>query len=512
MKEVVAVLFFLLLSLCAYSQSTTGGSQFDAAVEAYESGEYERTISLLAAYEKANGTSPRLESLRALTYRDLEKPKEAHQAVLVYLRLTAGRNMSSSEAHQDMLKLRDEMLEAIEKKYKEDKEKLDKERDEAATTIVDELEAFYRSPQIKRSYSSALPASLKTEADDANGEYIGPPPPESKTESGMDSLAELEMWRKINQSAVAMDYFLFIESFPNGQFTEIARQKMHYIGDPVWNAVRESHDPFKFRDFIKNNPDSPFLDVARSRMEAHAKTALEWEQLRESRDPSKLRAFEARHPGHTLSVESKRIRAQILWSTIENTSSVTAFKNFLSEFPESPQATKAKAILESLQQKPTVAPVTPAASVSSSDASLANQRSTSSHANRLARFSGTKFEVAKNAHIWSEFTFVAPCTVKISVYSTVVTYPIKDDLLLDLRSLASARAKKGRWWLTEVEHGTGKFDITRSTFTRNPAWGQVKESFPFSQKSLAIAAFRDEPEALELANEIGRLAAECKKP
>lgn len=346
MRIFTAFLTIVMSFVCIASQTTQ--SQFDAAVEAYESGEYERTISLLEAYEKSRGTSPRLESLRALAYRDLEKPKEAHQAVLVYLRLTANRDMSASEAHQDMLKLRDEMLEAIEKKYKEDKEKLDKERDEAATTIVDELEESYRSPQIKRSYSSALPASLKTEADDANGEYIGPPPTESKTAPGMDSLTELEMWRKINQSTVAMDYFLFIESFPNGQFTEIARRKMMDIGDPAWNAVRDTFDPFKFRDFIKNNPDSPFLAIAKTRMDELAKVAIDWEQVKDSRDPSKLRAFEARHPGHTLAAESKKIRAEIAWRSIENLSSPAVFQNYLSEFPESSYASAARAALNKL--------------------------------------------------------------------------------------------------------------------------------------------------------------------
>ena len=31
---------------------------------------------------------------------------------------------------------------------------------------------------------------------------------------------------------------------------------MHEIGDPVWNEVRKSFDPFKYRDYIKANPDS----------------------------------------------------------------------------------------------------------------------------------------------------------------------------------------------------------------------------------------------------------------
>lgn len=493
-------------------------SGFDAAKEAFESGEYEQTIDLLAAYEKSNGTSPRLESLRALAYRDLEKPKESYQAILVYLRLTTKRDMSGSEAHQDMLKLRDEMLEAIEKKYKEDKEELDKERDEEADAIVAELESFYSSPQIKRSFSSALPASLKSEADDANGEYIGPPPSASKTAApGMDALAELEMWRKISQSTVAMDYFLFIETFPNGQFTEIARKKMHEIGDPVWNEVRTSFDPFKYRDYIKNNPDSPLIDVAKVRMDELARMALEWEKVKDTRNEFVLSGFVRSFPDHPFQAEVKKIRSEIHWGNVENSRNDTLLREFLSLYPESPHAVAARAKLDA------IASTTPNSNMPAAGKGSEQSKSATATAgatdsmvpgNALKRFSNVKFEWTKGGYYWSEFEVVAGCTIKSRLFDDIATNPTKDELVFNLAEVKDARSKKGsRAWLVQIEKENGqKFEVTRSTYTRNPRWSAVKDTWNYKAEEQNIAVFGDEATAIQLADELRKMIVECKKP
>jgi hypothetical protein len=526
MEVIMRVLIFFVtiaaLSQLAGAQTVARHAQFDSAAEAFESGNYEQTIALLAVYEKSYGTSPRLESLRALAYRDLDKPKEAHQAILVYLRLTAKRDMSGSEAHQDMLKLRDEMLEAIEKKYKDDKEKLDEERDEEAKVIVDELEAIYRSPDLRRSSSSSPPAALKAAWDrESPGEYIGPPESAPKAAGpGMDALAELEMWRKISQSTVATEYFLFIESFPDGQFASIARKKMLEIGDPVWNEVKKSSDPFKYRDFIKGNPDSPFIDIAKVRMNELATVALEWEKVKDTRNEFVLSKFESRFPAHPFGVEVKKIRSEIFWRNVESSGDEVRLGDFLRLFPDSPWVPAARAKLEALRPtKPVATPmtqVTPAIKVvgsgAASNGTVDGPRNAAEQTDRLAKFNNVKFEVAENAFIWSEFAVIGPCTVKISVYNSVVTYPIKDEMVLDLSDIAAARAKKGRGWLVETDRAKGSIEITRTTYTRNPPWGQVKESHSFSLRSMAIAAFSDEATALELAREVEKLIVECKRP
>lgn len=505
--------------MCILAQPAGGGSQFDAAVEAFESGEYEQTIDLLAAYEKSNGTSPRLESLRALAYRDLEKPKESYQAILVYLRLIAKRDLSGSEAHQDMLKLRDEMLEAIEKDYEEKKEKLDEERDEEAQQIVELLEAIYQSPETRTSSSSALPASIKAKLDyDSPGEYIGPPESAPKAAApGIDALAELEMWRKINQSTVAMDYFLFIETFPEGQFTEIARKKMHELGDPVWNEVRKSFDPFKYRDYIKNNSDSPFIDVAKVRMDELARMALEWEKVRDTRNEFVLSGFVRSFPDHPYAAEVKKIRSEIHWRNVENSGNDVLIREFLSLYPESPHAAAARAKLDAIAST-TPNSKTPAAGKVLEQSKPATAAAGSSDpmvpGNTLKRFSNVKFEWTKGGYYWSEFEMVSGCIIKSRLFDDVTTYPTKDEFVFNLAELKDASSKKGtRAWFVQIEHENGqKFEIIRSTYTRNPRWSQVKDVWNLKSDEKNIAYFGDEATASALADELRKMIAGCKKP
>lgn len=518
MRFLILTAVLTVCSLCVPAQAGAGGSQFDAAAEAFESGEYEQTIDLLAAYEKSNGTSPRLESLRALAYRDLEMPKESYQAILVYLRLTAKRDLSGSEAHQDMLKLRDEMLEAIEKEFKEKKEKLDEEREEEAQQIVERLEAIYQSPEIRTSSSSALPATVKAKMERSSpGENAEPTEQRPRsTAFAADALAELEMWRKINQSTVAMDYFLFIETFPNGQFTEIARKKMHELGDPVWNEVRKSFDPFKFRDYIKNNPDGPFIDVANSRMKELAEIAIEWEQIRVG-DLDSQKAFEARNIGHPLAAISKKSREDFTWRNIENVTNPAFFRDFLANFPDSPRVPAARAKLDA------IAVATPNSNTSAAGKGPDQSKSATAAAgatdsvvpgNALIRFSNIKFEWTKGGFYWSEFEVVSRCNIKSRLFDDVTTYPTKDEFVFNLAELKDARSIKGtRAWLVKIEKENGqKFEVTRSTHTRNPRWSAVKDTWNYKAEEQNVAVFGDEATAIQLAEELRKMIAECKKP
>ena len=70
---------------------------------------------------------------------------------------------------------------------------------------------------------------------------------------------------------MAADYHAFLKKFPNGSLAAQARARMNTIGDPVWNELKNSKDPFKFRDYIKAHPDSPFIDQAKARFEVLAR-------------------------------------------------------------------------------------------------------------------------------------------------------------------------------------------------------------------------------------------------
>ena len=513
MKKASVIILLLVLGVCTYSQSTQGGSQFDAAVEAFESGEYEQTISLLAAYEKSHGTSPRLESLRALAYRDLEKPKEAHQAILVYLRLTARRDMSGSEAHQDMLKLRDEMLEAIEKKYKEDKEKLDKEREEVAASVIEELTVLYDSPSVRVSSSTALPGSVKKAVEDYSaGEYIGPPESAPKFPgSGPDAGAELEMWRKVSQSTVAMDYFVFIQTFPDGKFAETARKKMLEIGDPVWNELKKSSEPAKYIDYIKANPDSPFLETAKARFAAVAMAAMEWEKVRATGDTRSIMRFISANPSGLYAADAKAMIEGDLWAKISASPADDLLEFYVLHYPNTERSKEAASKLQA-----------------------------SKAAQREAEFQGIRSRIAaqNDVKVTRQHTGYAPtvhwyqnkvlnvCTLEttefdVQTYNRGLDYSSKS-FRIDLKNVRRTYPGVANSWGFQIAVGGNaseysspndyKFSGTGQYFTRKSTSKPfaLKSTVPLSETYIVVLNTYDANIAATFAKDLNALVGMCK--
>jgi hypothetical protein len=317
----------------------SGKSAFASAQQAFEDMQYERALGYLEAHEKALGTSPRLESLRALALMELGKYPGAYKALRVYFRLIAGRDMGGNVAHQDLMKLRDNLAARMETEYKKKTMESVARREEEATQAMAELDRLYQSPEVRRAGSSAPPPAVVGTALERSA------PPGST----LDALAELETWRAINSSAVAMDYFLFLETFPQGNFASVAKKKMHELGDPAWNVIRGSDNPFKFQQFVVDHPDSPFVDAAKARMIALATTALEWEKIKDSRDAALLDQFEARFPDHSFATEVTSARADILWSSLENSRDLPRIEEFLRMYPESRHSTAARTRLDALR-------------------------------------------------------------------------------------------------------------------------------------------------------------------
>jgi len=528
--KILLGLFLLLICTLAESAQTVAADPLDAAKTAYENGEYEQTIAALDAFERSRGTSPRLESLRALSYNELGKTVEAYKALQVYFRLTAGRDLSANEAHQDLIKLRDELVQRIEKEFEEKRKKADKEREKEAERAVAQLQRTYQAPETRRSGSSVPPPTDRPAASAGVGSASGTA---AAPISNLDQLAELEMWRKISQSTVAMDYFLFLETFPEGQFAGIARKKMHEIGDPVWNEVRKSHDPFKYREFIKNNSDSPFLEVAAARMNELATMTLEWEKVKDSGNEFAISGFEGRFPNHPFAAEVRKARSEIHWRNVENSSDFVRLSEFIRIYPESPHAATARAKLDALRaQKPatTTAPGPAlskgAASGSPLNASVAAAAKTATtavpveEASRsevgLARFNGVFHQMRgdpDDERIWTVFEPTGPCRAKAILSNSIVTYPLKDEIELDLSEVAAVRVKDGLYksWVVEVEHRNDKFSVQQTLYTRKPKWERVHYTQKLRQKRVGILAVSDQARARQLASELEALIAQCKQ-
>jgi serine/threonine protein kinase len=80
--------------------------------------------------------------------------------------------------------------------------------------------------QTARAFADALKRILEGKPPEDPNEVLpksATPPPVPQTET---SEAEKEFWAEVKDSAEAEDFGLYLEQFPNGEFAEIARQKM----------------------------------------------------------------------------------------------------------------------------------------------------------------------------------------------------------------------------------------------------------------------------------------------
>lgn len=88
--------------------------------------------------------------------------------------------------------------------------------------------------------------------------------------------AELTFWESITDSDAAADYSAYLEQYPTGSFSPLARARLTALatGDAVeksddvkleivyWESVSESDDPEMFRSYLEKYPDGHFKDLA----------------------------------------------------------------------------------------------------------------------------------------------------------------------------------------------------------------------------------------------------------
>lgn len=311
MKIYKLLIIFTLLFISFTLISAQAMVSFQSAQDAFDSSEYEKTLQLLQRIEKDTGKTPRIESLRAVTLKELNRPKEAYESLLVYFQLTAKLDLSNNEAHQSLIELRDELKSQLERKLQNEKDKLQAERNSKAEKSVSDGSA-------------------------------------QNTTKKSDPLEELELWNKVKESNTAADYYLFIERFPDGRFAAQARTKMNQVGDSEWNELKNSTDPIKFREYIKKYPNSPFIEQAKVRYEILAKELVEWELIKESQNADDFLRYADKFPNSAFYMEARNKAAEIDWSRIQGSTKSDDLESFLQRHPNSAITTTVKQKLEEL--------------------------------------------------------------------------------------------------------------------------------------------------------------------
>ena len=91
---------------------------------------------------------------------------------------------------------------------------------------------------------------------------------------------ELAFWDSITDSVVASDYVAYLERYPTGNFSALARTRLIGLtagdtvatGDEVkleityWESVKDSEDLAMFRSYLEKYPDGHFKELAEARL------------------------------------------------------------------------------------------------------------------------------------------------------------------------------------------------------------------------------------------------------
>jgi class 3 adenylate cyclase len=99
---------------------------------------------------------------------------------------------------------------------------------------------------------------------------------ESEETQGKADDAELAFWESVTNSDAATDYSAYLERYPTGNFSALARARLTALatGDAgastddvkleivYWESVSDSNDPELFRSYIEKYPDGHFKELA----------------------------------------------------------------------------------------------------------------------------------------------------------------------------------------------------------------------------------------------------------
>ena len=99
-------------------------------------------------------------------------------------------------------------------------------------------------------------------------------------QSGSVTSAEIAFWEGISESSYGEEYLAYLEKYPNGHFSAVARSRLARLDDPssstedelkielaFWESVRESWDPKFIQAYIEKFPEGQSMELARLALE-----------------------------------------------------------------------------------------------------------------------------------------------------------------------------------------------------------------------------------------------------
>jgi hypothetical protein len=308
------------------------------------------------------------------------------------------------------------------------------------------------------------------------------------------------------------DYHAFLKQFPNGSLAARARERMNALGDPVWNELKKSNDPFKYRDYIKSNPNSPFIDQAKTRFEVLAVAAVQWEKVKAIGDLRQTMRFISENSSSPFAEEARSLIESELWEK----SSASGADDLLEFYARQYASTeKGKEAVSKLQTRNAAKRQVELQALRPRIAALNGVKATLHHGGGYAP-----------TELWHENKVIDVCTFETTKFSMETSNPLmynSESYRIDLNKVRSIYPGPATSWGTTVLVSTSatqysspsdlKFSGSGQNFSRksvNKPFAPFMIPYAVSETYAAVMTTPDRNAATRIADDLNKLAALCK--
>jgi hypothetical protein len=140
-----------------------------------------------------------------------------------------------------------------------------------------------------------------------------------------DRTVEHSYWIAVQDSKDPTDFETFVEKFPAGVYTPLARRRVEsLLGEASAELIAR---------FLQEHPESAHAERARARA-----VAIEWAQVAPLNSADKLRGFIARYDGSPEAGSATAMLAKLEWVRLNASEDIAEIERFAGEFRDAPEA------------------------------------------------------------------------------------------------------------------------------------------------------------------------------
>ena len=170
-------------------------------------------------------------------------------------------------------------------------------------------------------------------------------------------------WESISGTTDPLELKAYLERWPAGRYTALARSRLANLRDTrLWAAVENSRNPGDFEAYIGQFPTGRYVLLARSRL-ANLRDERFWARVESSGNPGDFEAYLREFPdGQYAQLARNRLtnlRDERFWASIADSGNPADFEAYVVQFPDGRYAPAARNRLAALRRPPAVASSVP---------------------------------------------------------------------------------------------------------------------------------------------------------